>query len=349
MKKSDCIFLLIISAILFSACTSSTVEESIQPNLASRTPTPLLETPIDPAPTMTATPFPSGSAENPITLGIIYTNEKQQSPASQGFVQYLADSTDLVFQIQSFTSEIELLTAMEQGKVSLAFLQPIPYLYASESGTATVTMLSSHYGIYYYGSQFLADAAQDFTSYFDAKIGRTSDAPASVLGQFSQKTPCLVDTTSLSGYILPVGLLNESNVQFSEPILLKSHEAVIRAIYAGGICDYGVTYGLSGDPRTASAIQKDLPDVMTRVVILWQTDPIIPTLNLTISTRLPEEIREKIKTAVQDLMSRENGPALVSTMNDYSIEEFVPVGDNAYDRLRELIEASDTDLDSLLN
>lgn len=348
MKNKNLLLYLLISLFFLTACASPQVDNTDEP--ASVTQTSIESTSNSPTetPTITPTPFPFGTVENPIVLGIVYTDEDSQYPAAQDFVQYLADTTSYIFQLQSFSTDKDLLTAMEQGQVSFAWMQPIPYLYASEMGIASVALLSNHYGIYYYGSQFLANINQNFTNYFDSTTGRTTDSAEIALLQFTDKTPCFVDQKSLSGYVVPAGLLNDSGVSIESPIFLKTHEAVLRALYAGGICDFGVTYGLVGDPRTASTIQNDLPDFFEKVVIIWQSDPVIPTLNLSYSSFLPKEIQDQITKAILKKMSLPEGPSLVSTMNNYNIEELNPVGDNAYESLRGLLQSSGVDLDSLL-
>lgn len=350
MKKKALFPLFFCLVFLITACVNnSRIGETTQTVTETQTAAPSEEITATETQTITPTPYPSGTAQNPVIMGIVYTNEETQSPAAQKFVQYLADNTNLVFQLQPYDTDIELLAAMDQGQVSLAWLQPVPYIYASDMGVASVALLSNHYGIFYYGSQFLVNVTDGFDLYYDPKFGRTTDNPAEALFQFSDKTPCMIDQKSLSGYVVPWGLAIDSNIPLEEPIFMKSHESVIRALYAGGICDFGVTYGISGDPRTASAIQRDLPDVMDKVVILWQSDPVIPTLNLSYGTALPREIQDSITTAVLNLMKLADGPEMISTMNNYSIEELSPVGEDAYDNLRYLIQSSGIDLESLLD
>jgi ABC-type phosphate/phosphonate transport system substrate-binding protein len=282
-------------------------------------------------------------------MGIIYVNPAEQAPAAEALIQYLADQTGWVFAIQTYSAASDLLTAMDEGKASFAWLQPEEYLYASEKNIASVALLTSHYGLYGYGSNVYVAGDSGFNLYFDADTGiPTRDAKAS-LRQFAQKTPCLVSTGSLSGYAYPLGLLAEQEININTPVLLQSHEAVIRAVAAGGICDFGVTYGILGDPRTASAIQADIPDVMEKVKIAWQTPPDIPTLNLSYGILLSGDVRYAISNALMEYARTADGTQKLTQMTGYSIDGIRPASDDEYDSLRGALQAAAIDSLSLIS
>ena len=340
-KNQLVIFALVLA---ISACTATaTPNMSVDTPAVSSTSTPEVTS------TPEATPIPPGTEGNPIVMGIIYTSPAEQAPAAEELIQYLADQTGWVFAIKTYNTSMDLLTDMDKGNVSFAWLHPEEYLYASEMNIASVALLTSHYGLYGYGSNVYIPGDSGFSLYFDEDTGTsTRDASAS-LRQFAQKTPCLVSTGSLSGYAYPLGLLAEQEININTPVLLQTHEAVIRAVAAGGICDFGVTYGILGDPRTASDIQADISDVMEKVKIAWQSPPDIPTLNLSYGVLLSGDLRYAISNALVEYAGRADGAQKLTQMTGYSIDGIRPASNDEYDSLRGALQAAAIDSLSLIS
>ena len=91
-----------------------------------------------------------------------------------------------------------------------------------------------------------------FLPYFDSvKNENTADA-STALAQFQNKKPCWADPLSPSGYVVPLGFLNEAGVQTDDPAFVAGQPTVVRAVYAQGICDFGATYI---DARTYPGLQ----------------------------------------------------------------------------------------------
>lgn len=301
-------------------------------------------------PTPTATPEPLGSKANPIILGLV-PGESTPDQASQAatLAEQIGTAVGFTVKILVVDDYETLLTEMQVGKVHLAFLHPMTYIAAHQNELAEVALLTNHYGVYYYGAQFLASAESGLLSYFDPGTnGNTADA-AGALNQLTGKKPCWVDPTSISGYILPAGLLAQNEIPVSPGATLLSQTAVIRALYIKGVCDFGVTFAISGDPRTSSAVIDDLPDVRERVMVLWQTDPVIPNLNLSYATALPAEMRPDLTQAFLDLAKTEEGQALLTAATgNYEIQDMRVVDDSVYDPLRDAVNALEFDIYSAL-
>ncbi len=163
-------------------------------------------------------------------------------------------------------------------------------------------MLVNTYGVYFYGVQFFAAVESGFNAYFDAATGNSTAPANTALSQFTNKNPCWVDPTSISGYVVPLGLLEDQSIDLGDGVFSQNPTAVIRSLYIQGVCDFGVTYAHIGDPRTSSSLS-DLPDLMERIVIIWKSDPIIPTINLSaypdIDPRLVQQVAEKMAVLMQ--------------------------------------------------
>lgn len=307
---------------------------------ATTTPTPI--------PTATPIPAPLGEPDNPVVLGMVYTNQEVQEPAAVQFLQYLADQTGLVYQISLFENTFDMLAAMDTGNVTFAFMQPLTYIYAHQNEVATVKMITRSFGVTAFGTQLLVKSDSGFTTYFDEENEKNlTDSPGAVT-QFSGKRPCFIDETSVSGTIVPMGLLAEAGVVFSDPVYMLSNTSVIRALYIGGICDFGATYAISSDPRTSTSQLEDLPDVMEKIQVVWRSDAIIPTLNFSFANKSNPEVTSKIVELIKEYAKLETGPQALSDMTGYQLEGVEDASDSLYTRLTQLVTASGIDLVSYL-
>ena len=330
-------FLWILS---FSACGRATPVP---------TSTPPLQSTATPEPTRTPTPFPLASQENPLVLGIVSEmNDPKAAAAADDITAEIARITNFVITPKVYSSINSLMTDLQANKVHIVFLQPFTYIWANQKGLAQVILLTNHFGVYQYGGQFLTNVASKFTIYYDpAKDQNTADA-VTALKQFDGKRPCWVDPTSAAGYVVPRGLLAMNGVKVKEGAMTQNYTSVVRALYITGICDFGVTFATTGDPRTSTAVTQDLTDVMNRIVVIYKIDPIIPNLNISLHSSLPKVMREDLTFAMQSLVRTEKGKASLSTATAYEIKDLKPIEDPFYDPLRAVFKQAGASLDTLL-
>jgi phosphonate transport system substrate-binding protein len=283
-------------------------------------------------------------------IGLVQTEPGQNlDTAAQDLVVHLTNATGLTVAARVFDSYASILSALAAGDIHIVLLPPLTYLYAAQRGLAEAALLTNHFGVYEYGTQFMANAAEQFTPFFDPRSGQNSAGPELALAQFAGKRPCWVDPGSIAGYILPAGLLAQQNIETGEAAFTQSHTAVVRTLYVKGVCDFGASFSLIGDPRTASAVLTDLPDAMERIPILWRSEPIIPNLNISYLAGLGEDTRNTLNTAFRDLAAREEGLSkLTAAAGGYEIEALKVIDDSRYDALRGLVDALEIDLSGLV-
>ena len=290
-------------------------------------------------------PKPIGSPENPLILGIVQVSADPQAETGvKDVTDRLTQISNLSFQGRFFPSYMEMLTAMDRSEVQIAFLPPLTYLWSYHNGFAIVGLLANHFGTYMYASQFLANTESQFNPFFDPDTNKNTADATAALPQFAGKRPCWVDPTSLSGFILPSSLFFEQNINLLPMVFAQSSSAVIRALYIKGICDFGATYAMTGDPRTASAVQQDLPDALERIEIIWRSDPIIPNLNISYLVDLPDETRQKLNQAFLELIKDQNGKDALTRASNYEINDLKIIDNSVYDPLRKIIDLMQIDL-----
>ncbi len=295
------------------------------------------------------TPEPPGTANNPLVISFI--SEKLDPKVKVNGDKVAEQLSQLTgYKIESEVSPTYdwTLKGMADGAVHMAWLPPLTYIYANQQGFARVVLLSNHFGVYKYGTQFLANASSGLRSYFDPVRNQDIGDTLNSLSQLKGKQPCWVDPSSSSGYLLAAGLLKLNNIPVKDGIFLLSHTSVVRALYITGICDFGVTYALAGDPRTAAAVQQDLPDALDKVTILWISDPVIPNYCLALLPSLPDDMQKKISQGMLELVKTDEGKAALTAANNYDIQDFKAASDADYDPLLKMVNVMGISLDTML-
>jgi phosphonate transport system substrate-binding protein len=236
-----------------------------------------------------------------------------------------------------------LVKAFGSKNADIGVLSPVGYLLASGQGSVEAAFARDQAGKTFYGAQLIARSDAGFTPYFDPIKDENNADAAVALPQFNDKKPCWTDARSPSGYIVPLGFLSGAGVQTLPPAFLAGHPAVVRAVYAGGICDFGATYI---DARAYPGLQDEYPDVLKKVVVVWQIPPIIPYDTMVFVHGMDEDQRRSLIRAFVDIMTTTNGKAAIQTL--YGFDAMQVVQDSQYQDFRKAVEASGLDLSTLL-
>jgi len=347
-KNTRRIGMLVILTLLAVSCTTQTptpapTEAPFRTPTVDTTPSPTIT--ATPRPTPTPTQLPLGSEGNPITIGFIITPEETAAiDAAEEIAILISQDTEFAVESLFYPDFQSLSAAVQEGSVDLFWLGPLEYIYLNWEGAAHVVLLSNHLGVYAYGVQFMANVLSGFQIYYDPDTNLTTGDPVAALQQFSGTRPCFINPDSIPGYYAPLGLLANTSTPILDPVFTYDYSATIRALYIRGICDFGVSYALTGDPRTASDIIQDIPSVQDQVIVVWQSDGIIPNTNLSAATHLPVHIRHRMQEAFLDLADLPEGLQLLSTALKYDVEALKTIEDIFYNPLRAAIVPLELDL-----
>lgn len=343
--------MLILITILASSCAPAspvptlTQTQSPQPpeNWSRSTVTPTLR----PSPTPTLPPL--GSEGNPITIGFILRPDQTAAiEATEDIAFLIAQDTGFFIEYLIYPDFQSLATAILNGDVNFFWLEPLQYLYLNQIDAAEALLVTNHLGVYAYGIQFMANSQRGFRPFFNPENNESSADAEVALQQLSGTRPCYIAPESMPGYFVPKGFLENFQIPTLEPVFTYSYTAIIRALYIQGICDFGVSYALIGDARTASDVLQTLPDAQSRVQILWQSSGIIPNTNLSASTELPLNLQYRMQEAFLDLPNTAEGLSLLSLALDYDVKDLKAIDDGFYQPLRSLIAPLEIDLELLL-
>jgi phosphonate transport system substrate-binding protein len=333
-RLSVLLVIIVIASFILSACATAT---TVPPtNAPANTAAPTKELTAVP----TATAVPLGTADNPIIVAFEPSATSQEITAGgQELLDLLSAETGLTYKGVIPTSYAALTEAMGSGNAQIGWMATFAYILAAQKGYAEVALITNRFGSDHYGAQFIARADAGFTA---AANTPATDADLTILEQFKGKRPCFADPQSTSGYVIPLIFLKKAGLtdpDIKTPVFTQGHTQTVRAVYAGGICDYGATFV---DARTSSALAQDLPDVMDKVVIVYETPALIPNDNMSYAPDMPKELRDTITTAILKIAGTEEGKKALNDL--YQIGGLVQVDDTAYDEFRSYLTASGIDL-----
>jgi phosphonate transport system substrate-binding protein len=333
---------LLIAIFLLANCAAPPVRVTPIPTVTTETPTPAV------TPTFTELPpFPTlelGLAENPLILALPpAVNTPEQIAAANLIASQLIERTGYTVVTIAPESDAALVEAFSRGNAHIALLDPFAYELAYQQGWVEAAYAVLREGEGKYGAQFIATRKGGFESYFNEAADLNIADARTALAQFNNKKPCWSDETSPSGYVIPAGILNESQVTVRPPAFVQGHPTVVRSVYASGICDFGATYI---DARKFPSLEDEFPDLVEQVIVVWRIPPIIPYDVLAFSTNMTPEMRNLFSDLMPAILQTTAGKEAFKTL--YNIEELQAVNDGYYEEFRTYVRQSGVDLSDLI-
>ena len=297
-----------------------------------------------PRPTPTAAAL--GTIENPLILALPpgSSSNAERVDGGKALAEQLSEITGYTFVVVSPDSYTKLIDAMGKGNAHIAVLPEYAYALAYKREYANAAFASLKLGEKAYGAQFIARKDAGFTPYFDSQLKENTADAVTALSQFQDKKPCWSDETSPSGYVIPSGILAHNAIALRPPAFVQGQPTVVRAVYVGGICDFGATYI---DARSFPAILDEYPDTLERVKVIWRIPPVIPYETFVIAHNLSPEVIQAIDDAMFRISGMQAGRQVLGQA--YGIEDWERITDAFYDGFRLYLDASGVELESLVN
>jgi len=337
-QKNSLLILIIFSALALGDC-----------NLPQITLTQGTETPPLPTPTAdVATLLPTaelGLAENPLILALAPSADlPEQIAAAKAIAEQMMERTGYVVVTVIPDSYATLMDALENGNAHIVLLDPLSYALAYQKELVHAQFAVVKEGEIKYGAQFLAARKDGYKSYFNAEIGENTADSNVALAQFNDKKPCWSEDTSPSGYVIPLGLLNQAQVQLRPAAFVGGQTTVVRSIYAGGICDFGASYI---DARKFPSLENEYPDLIEQVLVIWRIPEIIPYEVVAFSDHMPQPMQNLFYDLIPAIMQTDAGSAAFKAA--YDIDELQAVNDEDFRDFHIYVDVSRIDLLPLLS
>jgi len=260
-----------------------------------------------------------GTAENPLIMAFAPSREADRILASGEKVEKMIEERT-GYKIESFvaTSYAALIESMGTGNTHIGWLATVQYVVAHDKYDVEGLLSSIRYGSPTYKGQIIVHVDSDIEDIADLE-GKT----------FAYSNPL-----STSGFIYPMALLVKEGYDyktfFSEIKSIDgSHDATVLAVYNKEI-DCGATFDDARD-----IVEDKFLDVKEKVKVIAYTDE-IPYDTISIIEDIPDEMKEKIKNALLEIVETEEGLLAVNEL--YRHTGYIPTDDSVYDPVREALD-----------
>ena len=269
-----------------------------------------------------------GTEENPIIWSFVPSQDSEEVLAgAQQIADMVTDRTGLVIKANIATEYAGVIEAMCNGEAQMGALNTFGYVLAHERKCADVAVASVRYGTAFYTGQLVANV----------------DSGVQGITDLAGKTFCRPDPLSTSGWIIPSIMLAAEGIDpdsdLAQVVDAGGHDGVITAVYNGD-CDAGATFV---DAR--SNVEDDLTDVKDKVLV-FTTSPEIPNDTISFSKDVPDDIRDQITQALVEIGADEAAQEILS--QTYSWNGLEAKDDSFYDPFRQILDASDVDIESFM-
>lgn len=266
---------------------------------------------------------PPGSVENPIKMFFVPSvDAKVIDSNSKVMKDWLEAHTPYKFEIKIPQSYIAVIEAFGSKGADVAALNTSGYIKANEKYGVEARLITVRYGKKTYQSQFIAKKGR-FKSLKDLEGHRIA----------------FVDPASMSGYILPLKMLNDQNIKLSgDPVFAMKHDNVVSMVYQGQV-DAGATYYSPADAKDGiqdarMLVRTQYPDVEQKIEIVQLTDE-IPNDPIAFRKDLPEDVKQKISDAFLAMSKTPEGLAAFKAV--YGATGVEKASDKDFDSVREML------------
>jgi phosphonate transport system substrate-binding protein len=276
-----------------------------------------------------------GTRQNPVKLyftpsvdaDVIASNSKE-------FIQFMEQETGLYFTTGIPTSYIAVVEAIGSSRADIGVMNSFGYLMANERYGATARLKVIRHGVDYYQGQIIAHV----------------DSGIDTIADLEGKRFAFTDPSSTSGYMFPLKIIKENNINLGNTTFSTKHDSVVIMVYQRQV-DAGSTYysapAADGTIRDARArVKTQFPDVEDKIKIISITEPIAND-PFVFRKDIPEDIANRFIAAIKKFIQTEQGQRIFKEI--YSVEGLVDTSDADYDSLRQTIKSLGLNVLDLVN
>lgn len=279
-----------------------------------------------------------GSEKNPIKLHFVPSvDSKVIESNSKIFKDYLEKETGYKFEVTIPQSYVAVVEAFGTKRADIAAINTFGYLMANQKYGVEAKLTVLRHGLSTYQSMFIAKS--------DSKIKSIADLKG--------KKIAFVDPASTSGYILPLKLLKDKNIEAKETVFALKHDNVVSMVYQGQV-DAGAAFfspshknekGESEIEDARRLVKTQYPDVETKISIIGMSEE-IPNDPFIFRKEIKEDIKNKVVEAMMKFVETEDGKNAFKAI--YGVTGLKKATDADYDSVRGMLKAVGKSADDLM-
>ncbi len=190
-----------------------------------------------------------------------------------------------------------------------------------------------------YGAEARLTVIRYGESTYKGEILARAGGPIRKLEDLNGKKFAFVDPASVSGYMLPLKMMNERKVKPKETVFAMTHDNVVSMIYQRQVDGGAAFYSPPEKNEIQDArrlVKTQHPDVEEKVKIIELTES-IPNDPIIFRKSMPEDMKKKIIDAMLKFASTEEGKTAMAKWS--SVNGLIPASDKDYDKVREMMKS----------
>lgn len=277
---------------------------------------------------------PLGSAENPVKLFFVPSVDAKVIDSNSKVMKDLLEKfTPYKYEIKIPQSYIAVIEAFGAKVADVSALNTSGYIKAHDKYGVEARLIVIRHGKKTYQAQFIA------------KKGRFKS-----IKDLVGKKVAFVDAASMSGYMLPLSMLEKAHVKLNgDPVFAMGHNNVVSMVYQGQV-DAGATFYSPPDAKEGIQDARRLvltqyPDVESKIEIIQLTDE-IPNDPIVFRKDMPENMKKEIADAFMKMVKTPEGREAFNEV--YGVTGIEPATDADYEPIREMMKSLNKSPDDLI-
>lgn len=224
------------------------------------------------------------------------------------------------------TNYIGIVEALGTGTIDFALIPPFAYILANKKNgsEALLTSINKH----------------DEPGYYSVLLTK-KDSEINKVEDLKGKKIAFVDPSSTSGYIFPAVILMDHGINIEQDITYQfagGHDKALQLLINGDVDAIG-TY-----ESVLTKFAKEFPEMKDKIKILEKSD-LIPGITLTVSSKINDETKQKIKDAFIKVTTSKEGQDL--TLQLFGIKGFEEANVNNYKLIEDKLNKLGIDIEKI--
>jgi phosphonate transport system substrate-binding protein len=276
-----------------------------------------------------------GTQDNPIKFFFTPSNDAERIiNNTNDFAKFMEKETGFFVKNAVPTSYIAVVEAFGSKRADVAVMNSFGYLMAHDKYAAEARLTTIRNGTNYYRGQIM--------THVDSGIKKLED--------INGRTFAFTDSASLTGYLFPLAMLKDKNINPKNSMFAMKHDNVVTMIYQKQV-DAGAAFYATPDEKgnirdSRARVKTQFPDVESKVISLALTEK-VRNDPFVFRKDMPEKIKVKIINAIKKCFATEQGIKIFQNIYDFS--GVVDTTDKDYDGLRKMLKKTGSSPEEILN
>ena len=265
--------------------------------------------------------------EKPLIMGLVpIANSEKLIEDTAPLHKMLGDQIDRPVEGFIATNYIGIVEALGTGTIDFALIPPFAYILANKKNGSEALLTSIN--------------KYDEPGYYSVLLTR-KDTGINKVEDLKGKKVAFVDPSSTSGYIFPAVILMDHGINIDQDITYQfagGHDKALQLLINGDVDAIG-TY-----ESAVTKFAKEFPEMEDKIKVLEKSD-LIPGITLTVSSKVDDATKQKIKDAFIKVTNSKEGQEL--TLQLFGIKGFEEANTDNYKLIEDKLNKMGIDIEKI--